>query len=617
MDASVARSGPEAAKRTRNLVFQVLALLLAVFVIEQDSELLLADTYRLPGAGTLGATLTAAPDFAPGYVAVSQVEPGGALARVGVQAGDHLRFDRVYDYLRPLWVGERAAYTLDHKGSRTHAAVAAAPDIASPRSARRDFMRIFLALTCLIVSIFGAYMVLRSGGRPMVLRLGLGLLTYGLALFYPQLWEAWPAAFVALTSIMLVAAFSVQTWAFQTFALDFVEETHGGHRDWARRWAIGYAVFAGLLAAAFDYAALTVTTLPVIGDGSVATGLMVYPPYLFTFYIMFEGWRRGGKEVQKRYGVLLIALALVIASQLVQSTAFFLAQASIANFQDSVPVAISQAFAGIVAPILFTYAIFRNKVLDLGFALNRTLVYGAVSAILLVAFGLIEWAVDHVVKIEGREKNALIDGAIALGVFLTFHRVRDFVEHHIETVFFRSWHDNEARLRRFVSEAPHMLKPDALTKAFIAELTRFGAGAPAALYEWDEADGYRRRAGAVAKVPPRLDADLTELVRLRADRKPIEPEDGQGLAAALILPMVHRNEVTGFVVLDSHPDGQGYRPDEIEVLDWATRQIGHDLYALRVDQLDRESHAQKAEIAQLRVRNEELRRFGPSPQSAG
>ena len=607
---------PKAPPRKRALIWQILALILACFVIEQDSELLLADLHLLPGLGTLGATFTTAADFAPGYVAVSQVEPGGALARAGVRAGDHLRFDRVYDYLRPLKAGEQAAFTFDHGGARTHAVVAATPDVASPRGARHDFMATFLALTCLIVSVFGAYMVLRGGGRPMVLRLGLGLLTYGLALFYPGLWEARPAIFIALTSIMLVAAFSVQTWAFQTFALDFVEEAHGGRRQWARSWAVAYAVFAALLAGLYAYTALTVTALPVIGDGSLVTGLMVYPPYLFTFYIMFEGWRRAGREIQKRYGVLLIALALVIVSQMVQSTAFFLASASVTDFQDSVPVAISQAFAGIVAPILFTYAIFRNKVLDLGFALNRTLVYGAVSAILLVAFGLIEWAVDHVVKIEGREKSALIDGAIALGVFLTFHRVRDFVEHHIETVFFRSWHDNEARLRRFVAEAAHVLKPEALTKAYVAELTRFGAGAPAALYEWDEASGYRRRAGAVAGVPLRLDADQAELVRLRADRKPIEPEGGQGIAAALILPMTHRNEVTAFVLLDFHPDGQGYRPDEVEVLDWATRQIGHDLYALRVDQLDQESHAQKAEIAQLRARNEELRRFGPAPQSA-
>jgi len=607
MDASVARSGPEAAKRTRNLVFQILALILACFVIEQDCELLLSDMHLLPGAGALGATLTPAADFSPGYAVVSQVEPGGALARAGVQAGDHLRFDRTIDYLRPLRAGEQAAYTLDHNGVRTRGAVAAAPDIASPSYARRDLMRTFFALTCLIVSIFGAYMVLRGGARPMVLRLGLGLLTYGLALFYPQLWEARPAVFAALTSLMLVVVFPVQTWAFQTFALDFVEESHGGRRGWARQWAVGYAIFAAMLAGVYAYTALTVTALPVVGDGSMALGLMVYPPYLFTFYVMFEGWRRSGKETQKRYGVLLIALALVIASQIVQSTTFFLASASVADFQDSVPVLISQAFAGIVAPILFTYAIFRNKVLDLGFALNRTLVYGAVSAILLVAFGLIEWGVDHVVKIEGREKNALIDGAIALGVFLTFHRVRDFVEHHVETIFFRSWHDNEARLRRFVSDAAHVLKPDALTKAYVAELTRFGGGAQAALYEHNGAGGYGRRAGAVAKIPPRLDADQPDLVRLRADRKPIEPDDGSGLAAALILPMIHRNEVTGFILLAFHPDGQGYRPDEIEILDWATRQIGHDLYALRVDQLDQESQTQKAEIAQLLARNEELR----------
>jgi hypothetical protein len=40
---------------------------------------------------------------------------------------------------------------------------------------------------------------------------------------------------------------------------------------------------------------------------------------------------------------------------------------------------------------LLTHAISRKRLFDFGFAINRTLVYGAISFTLLANFGLAEW----------------------------------------------------------------------------------------------------------------------------------------------------------------------------------------------------------------------------------
>src|SRR5215472_3927805 len=87
-------------------VWQVLALIFALYMVEQGVEAVLYGTHNQPGAGTLGL-LDQAHDggYAPGYVVVNQIEPGTPLARAGVSAGDHLRFDRTGDYLRTLRVG--------------------------------------------------------------------------------------------------------------------------------------------------------------------------------------------------------------------------------------------------------------------------------------------------------------------------------------------------------------------------------------------------------------------------------------------------------------------------------------------------------------------------------
>jgi hypothetical protein len=251
--------------------------------------------------------------------------------------------------------------------------------------------------------------------------------------------------------------------------------------------------------------------------------------------------------------------------------------------------------------MLFTYAILKDRVLDLGFALNRTLVYSLVSAILLGAFGLIEWSVDHFLKIEGREQNALIDAAIALGVFLTFHRVRDLVERAVEALFFRAWQIKAARLRKFVAEAAFITDRDAILEGLAGALSRFADGTQAAIYQLGDDGAFIGVAGALDGVPARLGENDPALVTLRAERKPVELHaDDSAIAASLCAPMTHGSEVRGFVLMGTRPGGEDFRPDEIELIGWATVQVGLDLHAQEVTQL-------KQTVREANTRLEELR----------
>ena len=42
----------------------------------------------------------------------------------------------------------------------------------------------------------------------------------------------------------------------------------------------------------------------------------------------------------------------------------------------------------------------------------------------MIAFGLLEWVSEHFIHFEGHDRNALLDVAFALRVFLTSHRAR-------------------------------------------------------------------------------------------------------------------------------------------------------------------------------------------------
>ena len=273
--------------------------------------------------------------------------------------------------------------------------------------------------------------------------------------------------------------------------------------------------------------------------------------------------------MRSRFSVMFAALPITFLSQSIYifATLFGTVLVDLKS-----PFLVAAGVGIFFGPLLFTYAVFRHKVLDIGFAINRTLVYGVLSLMLLLTFGLIEWASEKFVPVAAREKNVFIDAGIALGIFLLFHRVRDFVEGFIEKLFFRTWHENEAYLRTFVRRASFIASPDALTTAFTAELHRFSGGA--------EINLYLAEGGHYGKGKRRIDANEPSVVAMKADRGPVET------AEQLYLPMIHRAELIGFVRLGAKPSAEVYRPDEREVLAWATLQIGLDMHALRVEQLE-------------------------------
>ena len=254
------------------------------------------------------------------------------------------------------------------------------------------------------------------------------------------------------------------------------------------------------------------------------------------------------------------------------------------------PVAVSGHvfMAGGIAA--FLYASLRHKVIDLGFAVNRTLVFGALSTALLFAFFFLEWGAEQIIPADMREASLLASAGIAFVLFLIFHKVRDWVEKGVETLFFRQWRNKETELRRFMRQAAFVTRAEMLRASAVAAFSRFADGADVALYR-REGDVYVRAEGAVPGLDAKLDPDTAALVRLRAQLEPLEDDLPGG--ATLLLPLIQRKDVTGFFAFGPKPAGELYRPDEREALAEAAARVGLDLHALRVEALEIESREQR------------------------
>jgi hypothetical protein len=245
--------------------------------------------------------------------------------------------------------------------------------------------------------------------------------------------------------------------------------------------------------------------------------------------------------------------------------------------------------------LLFVYAILRHRVIDVGFTLNRTLVYGGVSAILLAAVALAEWGLHQLLALEGWEGGALLSAGLAIAVVLAFHPVRRFVEHYVSATLFRPWRDKEQALRKFVHEAAFFKDAAQLGAAFSDALERF-SGVPCCVYRVADDGAYV----CPTANRPTAHADDPILVALRARAEPCDIEGANSaLDGAHAFPMMHGHDLEGFAVLGRKLDGERHRPDEIELIEWASRQVGLDLFALGVDQLKGERQQLGHEVAVL------------------
>lgn len=546
-------------------------------------------------------TVESGPD---GFLRIVSVKPDGALAAAGVRSGEEVRLDRPTDAWRTPRAGETIGFTIRRGGALSHRTVSLRPRPVGPQDRALAVSDPFSFGIEAVICLMGMFVALRSRRRASPVLLGAALVCLGLSGDIANLAESDPRLYPAWASLA-VTIYSVAPVLLLAFALAARRDTRG---DIPPAWRTVLIVYAAVQAVTIGYTLwLAFTARALLLDFRALSGVSMVLQilgYLLALLVLGLAWRESQGRDRVRYAFMLVACGLLTVSKegvggIVNLTGD--------DWTLNNPLAVIDTVGEFLGSVVFAYAVLRLRVIDLGFAVNRTLIYGVVSAILLAAFGLVEWAVVHFLPIQGRENNALVDAAIAVAVFLTFHRVRDVVEHVIERLFFRRWQKAEARLRQFVREAPFATRAETLTRGFAAALTHYTEGAQAAVYLLDAAGRYHLAGGAVASLGESLDTDDPALIAIRAEPRALMPDEfGSLLDIAVAAPMVNRNEVIGLAVLGPKPSGLDFRPDEIELVGWATLQVGLDLHALKMEQLESAQARQTEQISVLNAKIEGL-----------
>jgi hypothetical protein len=516
--------------------------------------------------------------------------PGSPLPQAGVEAGD-LIVDAPRGALLP---GEEVALQIVHAGAVR--GVEVRPARIEPRITHTiDAFEYALDALMLAVAIVVALRRRRE----------IAALALACALFLAtsvQLPDFFAPGLLARLTALCVIACAPFVFAAVAYCLVAFE---GGYRSRARpyivralilfcaAWGLWSAVILAPYLLGWVWIALDAALLPVRSAADIAVMALCV-------WALVDTWRHTTSAVRRqRLRWLLFAIVVAIAG-------FALTPAqNLGAFGDpSEP----NLFAGICQDLVFgasvlilSYAIVRHRVLDVGLVISRTLVFSAFTGLLLLVFGALEWLLSHFLDFEQRQRSFWLDGVLAVGVYVAFHRVRHWLERVVERVFFHQWHVKEVALNHFLDTAPHYSDPEALAEAFLRAVDAYAGSRGSGIYRQDERALFILEKSTLAELPRELGADAPVIVELKTDHMPYRFGRLALASATLAVPVIRRSELVGFLAVGEKGDRTLYRQDEIDNLVRAVHQVSSDLSALRVERLERSRQ-------ELEQQNEALRR---------
>lgn len=429
-------------------------------------------------------------------------------------------------------------------------------------------------------------------GQAMILALGL------LTLWRGRDWAAWGLAIFALSisyehilaglpsaPFLSIALLLAQEWLGGPMALLGLYLTATALVGWRshllHRPAIFYLLVLLLLFAiessgTVAFVVFSVLALPAVLQGMIiASGLMGLAVPL---WVLLRGYTRAAAESRLRIRWILSCTGLLLPLMLIE---FAVQNAAI---QQSAALAWLRwigASLSIVVLGLYTYAVLRQRLVEVRVVLNRALVFALLMGLVVGFFALMESLIERSAVGAGAGLALEVGVPLALGVL--FHQLHRRVEALVDRVFFHREHNARAALNDFVRDAGFVESPPTLIARTVEAFGRHAGVAGAALYE-ARGTGFdcSGRDDAGSAFPDRLDQDDRALVRLRATLTPLDLHGvGSALGAeGLALPLALRGHLFGVLVCGPRPAGRHALAD-IERLGHAAHEVGASLFALR------------------------------------
>jgi hypothetical protein len=234
------------------------------------------------------------------------------------------------------------------------------------------------------------------------------------------------------------------------------------------------------------------------------------------------------------------------------------------------------AVVAVLMPLVLTYVALNRRIIDVGFVLNRTIVFATLSTVVIGAFVLIEGAVGSWIVSVTHVTSSLLVMAVALALGFSLRYLHHYVDDFVDRSFFKKRHDAERALRRFSHEAAYITDTATLVQRTIATVS---SNTSASFID------VIARNGSLTYVSPggnEIGENDPAIVSLRAWHRSVDLHriEGTEIHGDLAFPMISRGQLIGALICGAKRYGETYAPDESEALQAIAHGVGSALDVL-------------------------------------
>jgi hypothetical protein len=506
-------------------------------------------------------------------------EPWSRARESGLKVGDTFIPDHWYDTGRAFAPGESIGGTIVRDGASSRAELPTTPRPIE----RMEKLHFFVnTATCSLGILISVAIGFRQADRRSSRALAFAFLWFSTNLGAGYAPPQWPLAFVRVINS---AAF-VPGWYFLLwFAIHYPDGTPAGWRRGLRRLLPLFLAGAGVGTAMYVAAALGRIT-----EEAAGTAYLMYVGAAGSLALVafWDGWRRSSGVPRQRFTWLLGGFALFLVVSYSSWVSWLLID------EASEYVNLVSVLGSLAMYIGLSYAILRHRVLDMGLAVNRSLVFAVVGALLLGTFQFLNVVTGRLLHFDDPARAGLLSAVLAALVVLAYPKVKPKAEWLIDRLFFREWVARESDLARFVADARGFTEASSLATALVGAVDRFASRAGATLYVRTGGSRFERQQGSTAgasqtTAPADLEADEPLVVALRGGRSVARCDEVySALPGELAVVLSRQRELDAFVLVGRARDGSVLRSDEVAALRGALQAVGIEWQALRWDALQRE-----------------------------
>jgi hypothetical protein len=515
------------------------------------------------GDGTYGVVTGRGLDFHIGVVA-----PQSPAWRAGIREGDLVvvpAYGVDWTALGSPRVGERRVFTVSHNGVARRIELTAQPVPGFGSWDRWSGVLAILPATVFLIIAF-VLVFLRPGVMTWSFY-AYAIGYYSTAPAYQYFHSILPADwYIPLTFFLTVVCGSWAVLPLLPFIVRFPDDHLTGFRKSIDNavWVVIAVAFA-----AFSYEWFALYSGRPAPTVEVLDNWLPLATFVAAILMLVKKYKHSPPERRQRFGFLILGVVVSIIAYAVY-------------FVPGVPFALAQiiGYAVVAMPICVAYAVFRHRVLDVNFVLNRTLTYGILSVFVIAFVSLLDWSLGHLVA---EQRLAVgVELGVTIGIGFLLDRINKVIERVVEGVFFRARHLSEEYLKRAADALPYATEESAVSDGLVQVPSDALSLAAAALYR-RSADGSRFEGIATSNstmiAPPGFERNhlLVRMLQSSEKRVWLDPlrshlDADNASVYVLAVPVSVRHELVSFTLYGGHANGAQLDPEEVVLLDELARE---------------------------------------------